>query len=70
MAGEAVQCSYVVLSVGRYLDPALTVQTWTPELPPPHKKSGVFFACNLSRPAHWGNSAPLSANSIQPANTV
>ena len=37
----------VVLSVGRILDPALAVQYLNPELPPPHTKSGVFFACRL-----------------------
>ena len=47
MAGEALRCSYVVLSVGRYLDPALAVRNLNPELPPPHTKSGVFFARNL-----------------------
>ncbi|SCW90580.1 hypothetical protein SAMN03159306_03550 [Pseudomonas sp. NFACC48-1] len=67
MAGEALQCSYVVLSVGRYLDPALAVRNLDPELPPPHKKSGVFFACD---PAYSASSLPLSANSIQSASTV
>lgn len=67
MAGEALQCSYVVLSVGRYLDPALAVRNLDPELPPPHKKSGVFFACDL---AYSAPSLPLSANSIQSASTV
>ncbi len=51
MAGEAVRCSYVVLSVGRYLDPALAVRNLNPELPPPHTKSGVFFACDLAKSA-------------------
>ena len=37
----------VVLSVGRILNPALAVQYLNPELPPPHTKSGVFFACDL-----------------------
>lgn len=67
MAGEALRCSYVVLSVGRYLDPALAVRNLDPELPPPHTKSGVFFARDL---AYSASSLPLSANSIQSANTV
>ena len=42
---KALQCSFVVLSVGRHLNPALAVQTLNPELLPPHTKLGVFFAC-------------------------
>ncbi len=47
MADEALRCSYVVLSVGRYLNPALAVQTLNPEPLPPHTMLGVFFAGDL-----------------------
>ena len=43
MGGEALQCSYVVLSVGRYLDPALAVQYLNPELPLPIRSPGFFL---------------------------
>ncbi len=43
MGGEALQCSYVVLSVGRYLDPALAVQNLNPELPLPIRSPGFFL---------------------------
>ncbi len=43
MGGEALQCSYVVLSVGRYLDPALAVRNLNPELPLPIRSPGFFL---------------------------
>ncbi len=52
MAGEALRCSYVVLSVGRYLDPALAVRTWTPNFPLPIRSPGFFcpeFDLNLAK---------------------
>ena len=66
MGGEALQCSYVVLSVGRYLDPALAVRNLDPELPLPYEVRGFFCL----RESYSAISAPLSANSIQPASTV
>ena len=44
---ETFRCSFVVLSVGRHLSPALAVQTLNSGLPPPHTKSGVFFVPSL-----------------------
>ncbi len=43
MGGEALQCSYVVLSVGRYPDPALAVRYLNPELPLPIRSPGFFL---------------------------
>ena len=82
MAGEALQCSYVVLSVGRYLNPALAVRNLNPGISPSPLKSGAFFAQKSAvvlrktpQPifkSFYSDavSAPLSANSIQSANTV
>lgn len=66
MGGEALRCSYVVLSVGRYLDPALAVQKLKPRISPSPYEIRGFFACDFYSAA----SAPLSASSIQSANTV
>ncbi len=49
MGGEALQCSYVVLSVGRYLDPALAVRSLDPELPSPYEVRGFFCPAFLFR---------------------
>ena len=48
MGGEALQCSYVVLSVGRYLDPALAVRSLNPELPLPIRSPGFFLPAQKS----------------------
>ena len=48
MGGEALQCSYVVLSVGRYLDPALAVRNLNPELPLPIRSPGFFLPAQKS----------------------
>lgn len=59
MAGEALRCSYVVLSVGRYLNPALAVRNLNPGISPSPMKSGAFLPKNRLKRGHAALKASL-----------